>query len=155
MEVLQRAFIPLSKELQMSGRSGEAGSDFIYDWPADLFQGSDSTPWIVEEFARRLLTGFQSMRHTLATSSQGKDRPIFFIPSCLGGIILMKALIMAGSPQSDYVSIRKATRGMVFLATPFPGTSFQDVAAWAEPILKTWALLRNQSVTQLPDSVKG
>ncbi|KAF7549666.1 hypothetical protein G7Z17_g6223 [Cylindrodendrum hubeiense] len=128
---------------------------FTCNWPADLFQDSESTPWTVDEFARRLLAGIQNMRLTSATDNQRKDRPILFITSCLGGIILMKALVIADNSLGNYTSLRKATRGIVFLATPFRGTAFQDIAAWAEPILKAWALLRNRSVTQLLDSVKG
>ncbi|KAL6874786.1 hypothetical protein J3F83DRAFT_728672 [Trichoderma novae-zelandiae] len=128
---------------------------FTCDWPADLLQGADSVPWTVGEFARRLLAGILDMRLPLATDAKHRDRPIVFIASCLGGIILMKALVMADRPESDYYAIRKATRGIVFLATPFRGTSFQDVAAWVEPMLKTWASLRNRSVAQLLDSVKG
>ncbi|KAH7124211.1 armadillo-type protein [Dactylonectria macrodidyma] len=128
---------------------------FTCDWPADLFQDSDSTPWTVEEFARRLLAGIQNMIRPLASDGHGKDRPILFIASCLGGIILVKALVMADNLQGDYTSLRKATRGIVFLATPFRGTAFQDIAAWAEPRLKAWASLRNRSVTQLLDSANG
>lgn len=127
---------------------------FTCDWPADLFQESDSIPWTVREFARRLLAGIHNMRFHSTPDGQGRDRPIVFIASCLGGIILMEALTIADNPQSDYVSIRKATRGIVFLATPFRGTAFQDIASWAEPVLKTWALLGKRSVTQLLDSVK-
>lgn len=127
---------------------------FTCDWPADLFQDSDSTPWTVEEFARRLIAGIQNMRCSLAADDQTKDQPILFIASCLEGIILMKAIVMADNPQSDYIPLRKATRGIGFLATPFRGTSFQDIAAWAESMLKTWASLRNQSVTQLLDNLK-
>jgi hypothetical protein len=46
---------------------------------------------------------------------------------------LIKALDMA---SGEYDSVKKATRGVVFLATPFRGTSFQAVARWAEPALK-------------------
>ncbi|QYS95437.1 NACHT domain-containing protein [Trichoderma simmonsii] len=127
---------------------------FTCDWPADLFQESDSIPWAVREFARRLLAGIHNMRVHSTADGRGRDLPVVFIASCLGGIILMEALTIADSPQSDYVSIRKATRGIVFLATPFRGTAFQDIASWAEPVLKTWALLRKGSVTQLLESVK-
>ncbi|KAL7907364.1 hypothetical protein GGI35DRAFT_470583 [Trichoderma velutinum] len=127
---------------------------FTCDWPAELFQESDSIPWTVREFARRLLAGIHNMRFQSTADGRGKDRPIVFIASCLGGIILMEALTIADNPQSDYISIRKATRGIVFLATPFRGTAFQDIASWAEPVLKTWALLGKRSVTQLLDSVK-
>ncbi|OTA00183.1 hypothetical protein A9Z42_0056160 [Trichoderma parareesei] len=127
---------------------------FTCDWPADLLQGSDSIPWTVGEFARRLLAGILDMRLPLAVDPRSRDRPIIFVASCLGGIILMKALVMADRPESDYRAIRKAARGVVFLATPFRGTSFQDIAAWVEPMLKTWASLRNRSVSQLLHSVK-
>jgi hypothetical protein len=109
---------------------------FTCNWPADLFQDSDSTPWTVDEFALRILAGIQNIRRPLATDRQAKDRPILFIASCLGGIILMKALVMADDPHSNYLSLRKATRGIIFLATPFRGTAFQDIAAWAELMLK-------------------
>ncbi|PTB49886.1 hypothetical protein M431DRAFT_96663 [Trichoderma harzianum CBS 226.95] len=128
---------------------------FTCNWPADLFQESDSIPWTVGEFARRLLAGIHNIRLPLAADGRDRDRPIVFIASCLGGIILMEALIMANNPQSDYISIRKATRGIIFLATPFRGTAFQDIASWADPLLKTWASLGNRSVTQLLESVKG
>ncbi|KAM4065654.1 HEAT repeats domain-containing protein [Hirsutella rhossiliensis] len=80
-----------------------------------------------------------------------QDRPILFIASCLGGVILMKALVMA---NNEYRCVRTATRGIVFLATPFGGTSFQDVAKWAEPGLRAWASLRGREVSKLLDSVK-
>ncbi|PNP51091.1 hypothetical protein THARTR1_08319 [Trichoderma harzianum] len=127
---------------------------FTCDWPADLFQESDSIPWTVREFGRRLLAGIHNMRFNSTADGRDRDRPIVFIASCLGGIILMEALTIADNPQSDYVSIRKATRGIVFLGTPFRGTAFQDIAAWAVPVLKTWALLGKRSVSQLLESVK-
>ncbi|OTA67968.1 ARM repeat-containing protein [Hypoxylon sp. EC38] len=108
------------------------------DWPADLYESSQLIPRTIDEFARLLLDGIQS--HTR------EDRPILFIASCLGGIILMKALDMA---SQEYSSIRAATRGVIFLATPFRGTSFQDVAAWVEPLLKKWASIRSENVTSL------
>lgn len=70
------------------------------------------------------------------------------------GIILIKALVIAGH-SSEYAVVRQSTRGIVFLATPFRGTSFQDVADWAEPGLRAWALIRGQKVSSLLDDVKG
>ncbi|KAK7414261.1 hypothetical protein QQX98_006858 [Neonectria punicea] len=123
---------------------------FTCDWPADLFQQSDSIQKTNEEFARRLLDGIK--RRPPATNDRGtEDRPIIFIASCLGGVILMKALVMA---DNEYRCIRTATRGIVFLATPFRGTSFQDVARWAEPGLKAWATIQGQEVSKLLENVK-
>lgn len=117
---------------------------FTCDWPADLYETSELIQKTIEEFARLLLNGIQG--HVR------EDRPILFIASCLGGIILIKALDMA---TAEYSSIKKATRAVIFLATPFRGTSFQDVARWAEPGLKTWASIRSRKVTKLLDNVKG
>ncbi|KAM6506307.1 hypothetical protein FSOLCH5_013297 [Fusarium solani] len=129
---------------------------FTCDWPADLFEPSDSTRKTIEEFARRLLDGIR--RRTFATNGHARreDRPILFIASCLGGIILMEALVMEALMMSDneYLSVRRATRGIVFLATPFRGTSFQDVANWVKPGLKAWASTRSREVTELLHNVK-
>ncbi|KAK0617465.1 hypothetical protein B0T14DRAFT_498474 [Immersiella caudata] len=123
---------------------------FTCDWPADLLQPSDLVQKTIEEYALFLLDGIQ--RDLLVTDTTRECRPIFFIASCLGGIILAKALVDAGK---EYLPLRKATRGIVFLATPFRGASFQDVAAWAEPGLTAWALIRDQEVNKLLDRVKG
>ncbi|KAL7784928.1 hypothetical protein V8C37DRAFT_413165 [Trichoderma ceciliae] len=126
---------------------------FMCDWPANLFEQSDLIQKTPEDFARRLLAGIN--QRPLPKTTKGKDRPIVFIASCLGGIMLMKALLTADHPPSEYTVIRQATRGIIFLATPFRGTSFQDVANWAEPGLRAWALVRGQEVSKLIDSVKG
>ncbi|KID80780.1 nacht nucleoside triphosphatase, partial [Metarhizium brunneum ARSEF 3297] len=126
------------------------------DWPAELFERSDLIQKRIEELARLFLDGIQRRPSATNTSSRRGDRPIIFIASCLGGIILMKALVMAqyescsigGSSGSD-------THAIIFLATPFRGTSFQDVANWAEPGLKAWAWIRGQKVTRRLDDVKG
>lgn len=123
---------------------------FTCDWPAEMFQPSSLTQKTNEEFARLLLNGIK--RRPRATNDRRiEDQPILFIASCLGGVMLMKALDMAGK---EYKCIRTATRGIVFLGTPFGGTSFQDVAKWAEPYLRARALFRGREVTKLLDSVK-
>ncbi|KID85464.1 nacht nucleoside triphosphatase [Metarhizium guizhouense ARSEF 977] len=126
------------------------------DWPAELFERSDLIQKRIEELARLLLDGIQRRPSATNTSSRRGDRPIVFIASCLGGIILMKALVMA---QYESCSTRSSpgrdTHAIIFLATPFRGTSFQDVANWAEPGLKAWAWIRGQKVTRRLDDVKG
>ncbi|KAI0099572.1 armadillo-type protein [Hypoxylon sp. NC0597] len=108
------------------------------DWPADLYEKSEFTQRTTEECARLLLNGIQRRAR--------QDRPIVFIASCLGGIILMKALNMA---SQGYKSIKTATRGIIFLATPFRGTSFQDIAGWAQLLLKTWAWIQSKNVAMV------
>jgi hypothetical protein len=125
---------------------------FACDWAADLLQPSDLIQKTEEEFALHLLNGIQGRPPAKSDHTRREGRPILFIASCLGGIILMKALVGAGE---EYSSLRGATRGVIFLATPFRGTSFQDVAAWAEPGLAAWASIRGREVNKLLASVKG
>lgn len=123
---------------------------FTCDWPADLLQPSDSVQKTGEEFASLLFEDIRRELHTTSNPARSNDRPILFIASCLGGIILMNALVGADVNHS----VRRATRGIVFLATPFRGTSFRDVAALAEPGLNAWALIRGREVIKLLGIVK-
>lgn len=126
---------------------------FTFNWPADLFESSTNVPKSLDQYATRLLNGIQQGLHNRGAGT-GR-RPILFIASCLGGVVLMKALLIANRDASEYQDIRNATQGIVFLATPFRGTSFENVASWAVPSLKAWAWVKNQKVTKLLDSVKG
>ncbi|KAL6406466.1 nacht nucleoside triphosphatase [Ilyonectria robusta] len=126
---------------------------FTCDWPADLLQPSDLVQKTIEEYALLLLDGIQ--RGLLGDDAKRGDRPILFIASCLGGIILTKALVDANVKESRYYRVRRATRGIVFLATSFRGTSFQDVAVWAELGLKARASIQGGKVSKLLGSVKS
>ncbi|KID83128.1 nacht nucleoside triphosphatase [Metarhizium guizhouense ARSEF 977] len=125
---------------------------FTCDWPAELLQDSVSTPTTLEQSARCLL---DSIRQLLAENdAAGLVRPILFIASCLGGIILIKALEIDDSYDRNErhpVPLRTATRGIVFLATPFRGTAFKH-ASW--PILQGWALIQDQTVSALIEYTK-
>ncbi|KAK4149429.1 hypothetical protein C8A00DRAFT_46964 [Chaetomidium leptoderma] len=121
---------------------------FTCDWPADLLQPSDLVQKRIEEYALLLLDAIYRDLSVADTA----PRPVFFIASCLGGIVLAKALVDAGE---NYLSLRRATCSIVFLATPFRGTSFRDVARLAEPGLKLWALFRRRKASKLLDMVKG
>jgi hypothetical protein len=141
----------LADKFMLPSRVGRARI-FTCDWPADLYETSELVQKTIEEFARLLLAGIKYRPLAAGDRARGEDRPIFFIASCLGGIILSKALAMA---NSEYLSIKSATRAILFLATPFRGTSFQDVAGWAEPGLRAWASIRGQEVTKLLSYAKG
>ncbi|KAK3347627.1 hypothetical protein B0H65DRAFT_587565 [Neurospora tetraspora] len=127
---------------------------FTLDWPADLLQPSDLIPKHDGEIVTLLIDG---INRELLAKNKTRDRPILFIASCLGGIILMRALTTAADHEctTSCYCLRKATRGIIFLATPFRGTSFQEVAHWADPGLTAWALIRDRKVSKLLDSVKG
>jgi len=124
---------------------------FTCDWPADLRQPSDLVQKTVGELALLLFDGIRRQPPARSNDAREGDQPILFIASCLGGIVLMKAMVDAGEA---YHSLRGVTRGIVFLATPFRGTSFKEVAAWAEPGLKAWTSIRGQQVSHLLDNVK-
>jgi hypothetical protein len=117
---------------------------FTCDWPAELFQPGDSVQSTIDEVALCLLDGIN--RRPLSKHSVKDDRPLLFIASCLGGLVLIKALVSADNERSEYHHIRRATQGVIFLATPFSGTSFQRVASWAEPGLRAWASVRGKEV---------
>ncbi|KAI1475573.1 hypothetical protein F4774DRAFT_421453 [Daldinia eschscholtzii] len=118
---------------------------FTCDWPADLFQPSNMVQNKIDELARLLLIAIHDVR------AEDPDRPLIFIASCLGGIVLMKTLVMA---TSEYVHIQRAIHGIVFFATPFRGTAFHDVATWAELVLKTQASIQGQQVSSLLEYLK-
>ncbi|KAH0565281.1 hypothetical protein GP486_001331, partial [Trichoglossum hirsutum] len=123
---------------------------FTCDWPADMLQ--KSVPTTLEESAQVLL--YSIRRHLTANRRAREDRPILFIASCLGGIILIKALEIDDnydSGSSDLPSLRRMIHGVVFLATPFGGTAFKDIP---DIIWKAWALLQDQTVTALIDYTK-
>lgn len=118
------------------------------DWPASLFQPSALTSKTVGDYTRPLLAGIK--RELLEDDHfEREPRPILFIASCLGGVILSAALVKAASADSDYHRIFRATRGIVFLATPFRATSFKDVADWAEVALRFHASCTDQKLTTL------
>jgi hypothetical protein len=118
---------------------------FTYNWPADLLQPSDLVQKTEDEFAALLFEVIHRQLQSTSDHARSGERPILFIASCLGGILLMKALTSTG----EYQSVRRAIRGIVFLATPFGGTSFQDVSAFAEPGLRVWASIRGREVSNL------
>ncbi|KAJ6032415.1 hypothetical protein N7540_003147 [Penicillium herquei] len=124
---------------------------FTCDWPSDFFESSSYVQKSFDNFASGLLAGIKA-RPAPKICSIREGPPILFVASCLGGIVLMKALVEAQT-RSDEL-ILKATRGIVFLATPFRGTVFEDVAYWAEPGLRLLASSRSQTVSKLLDEVK-
>lgn len=121
---------------------------FTCDWPADLLQQS-SVPTTLHECAESLRSSL--VQHLTAN----RGRPLLFIASCLGGIILIKALEIDNQhaeDSSDSPSLTRATRGVVFLATPFRGTAFKNMPGF---LLKTLSSLQDQTVTALIDYALG
>ncbi|KAF1950992.1 hypothetical protein CC80DRAFT_425498 [Byssothecium circinans] len=121
---------------------------FTCDWPADLRQQS-SVPTTLDECA-------QFLRDSIVQHLKENERkPVLFIASCLGGIILIKALVMdnqRATDNTDSPSLTKATRGVVFLATPFRGTAFKNMPSF---LLKALSFLQDHTVTALIDYALG
>ena len=128
----------------MLPKVAERARIFACDWPAHLLQKS-SVPTTLDESAGVLRESIN--QHGKANTT----RPILFIASCLGGIILIKALEMDKlhtKNHTDSPSLVGATRGVVFLATPFRGTAFQNIPGF---LLKALASLQDRTVTALID----
>ncbi|KAI0113579.1 peptidase C14 [Nemania sp. FL0031] len=135
----------LANEHMLQTKVGSARI-FTCNWPAGLFL--QSVPTTLEESAKSLRDSI--LQHLNWDGQSFSDRPILFIASCLGGVILMKALDM-DRPQGNDSSrspLISATRGIIFLATPFLGTAFKDMP-YLE--LKVWASLSGKEVTSLID----
>ncbi|KFG78551.1 hypothetical protein MANI_121576 [Metarhizium anisopliae] len=128
---------------------------FTCNWPAELLQKPDTIATTLEESARHLLNSLTlHMAEGRRETPRRPRRPILFIASCLGGIILIKALARdpkLGSDERDLTALRKATRGIVFLATPFRGTSFKEIPEFVLPL---WAWLGGRSVSALIDCTR-
>lgn len=122
---------------------------FTVDWPASLFKERSTIEMTIIELARSLLLSIQSR------PGADESRPILFVASCLGGVVLIQAIVTAAQSEKEYTSLWRATGGIVFLATPFRGTAFQDIAGAAVTILKGYARLAGKQVTELLDSVKA
>ena len=96
-------------------------SIFTYDWNANYFE--DAPVDTLLGHADALLTLVSE------TQSSGK-RPIIFVASCFGGLVLAKAVTRAAQEGSLYRHILAATVGIVFLATPFRGSDAAREATW-------------------------
>lgn len=122
---------------------------FTIDWPASLFKERSTIEMKITELARSLLLSIQSR------PGADESRPLLFIASCLGGIVLIQAIVIAARSEKKYTSLWRATGGIVFLATPFRGTAFQDIAEAAVTFLRGYARLADKQVTELLDSAKA
>lgn len=72
---------------------------FTLDWPANLFKDENEIEMTIDHIASRLL-------HSIETRPGAKkDQPILFIASCLGGIVLMQAMVTAARSRNEYAHI--------------------------------------------------
>ena len=93
-----------------------------YDWNGNYF--GDAAVQTLLGHADSLLG---LVAEDIASTS---DRPLVFIASCFGGLVLSEALNRASQPGSLYAGILLRTVGVVFLGTPFCGTDASRNVQW-------------------------
>ncbi|RGP71810.1 ankyrin repeat [Fusarium sporotrichioides] len=102
-----------------------------YDWNANIDKDAETQSLLGH--ADKLL-----LKLSIERVKQKKSRPILFIASCFGGLLLAKvsinheqegkdsdhrkALLLASEPYGRYKDIYRLTIGAIFLGTPFQGT---------------------------------
>ncbi|RKL04917.1 hypothetical protein BFJ70_g17166 [Fusarium oxysporum] len=94
---------------------------FTYDWNANYFQDAP---------VQTLLSHADTLLAHIAETRDVKSRPIIFIASCFGGLVLIEAINRAGQEGSPYRHVLLSTVGIVFLATPFNGADASREARW-------------------------
>lgn len=97
----------------------------LYNWPAKFY--TNAVDLTLHDLAEGLWLDIHARR---CQRREPVYRPILFIASCFGGLVIAKALHSAASKTSTYSYLRDATVGIVFLGTPFNGTPMQRQAQW-------------------------
>ncbi|KAK0741212.1 P-loop containing nucleoside triphosphate hydrolase protein [Schizothecium vesticola] len=95
---------------------------FTYDWNANYFEDAP---------VQTLLGHADTLLRLIVAEGRGSQtRPIIFIASCFGGLLLAEAINRAAQEGSAYRHILLSTVGVVFLATPFRGSDAAKQAQW-------------------------
>jgi predicted alpha/beta hydrolase len=92
---------------------------FLYEYNATAVYGQDSDTFIGK--ANELLEAARIKR------DGAEDRPIIFLGHSMGGLLIKQALINAHN-NPKYASIKNATAGLVFFATPHNGGDWKLVS---------------------------
>ncbi|RDW58661.1 hypothetical protein BP6252_13137 [Coleophoma cylindrospora] len=110
---------------------------YTYDWDANCF---DDAP------VHTLLGHANDLLVCIARQRESQDRPMIFVASCFGGLILAEAICRAGQEGNPYRHVMLATVGAIFLATPFSGSTAVSQAKW---FITVKGILGAQSSDQL------
>ncbi|KAK4162839.1 putative kinesin light chain [Cladorrhinum sp. PSN259] len=94
---------------------------FTYDWNANYFADAP---------VQTLLGHADTLLGLIAEGRGSQTRPIIFVASCFGGLILVEAINRAAQEGSAYRHILLSTAGILFLATPFHGSDAAKQARW-------------------------
>ena len=96
-------------------------SIFTFDWNANYFEDAP---------VQTLLGHADSLLALTKGNQSSSNRPVVFIASCFGGLVLAEALTRAAQEGSPYRQVLLSTVGVVFLATPFQGADAHNEARW-------------------------
>ncbi|KAF7524554.1 hypothetical protein G7054_g11381 [Neopestalotiopsis clavispora] len=88
---------------------------FTYDWNTNIERDAATDGLLA--FA----DGFLEALH-IEKFEDSKKRPILFVASSFGGLLLIRALHRASERESKYHHILQSTAGVIFLGTPFQGS---------------------------------
>lgn len=97
---------------------------YTFSWNARYY--ADASVARIENVAEVLLSVLQSQRD----KGDEHSRPLIFVASCFGGLIVTKALEIANIHNSQYRKLLVANSGVVFLGSPLQGTKAGKAAQW-------------------------
>ncbi|KAH7215414.1 hypothetical protein DER44DRAFT_820271 [Fusarium oxysporum] len=116
---------------------------FTYDWNANYFKNAPV----------QALLGHADTLLTHLLKDRGRERrPIIFVASCFGGLILAEAINRAAQLESVYKDILLSIAGIVFLATPFRGSDAAKQAQWQVIV---GGIMGEQASSQLVDDLNS
>ncbi|KAM0799817.1 hypothetical protein BDR22DRAFT_854308 [Usnea florida] len=116
---------------------------YTFSWNASY---SKDAPVIrIVNVAEIFLSNLRSQRD----EEDSHSRPLVFIGSCFGGLIITKALEIANTHDSIYRKLLLATSGVVFLGSPLQGARAAKAAEWH--VMIAGILNRHPSQTLLQD----
>ncbi|RYP20805.1 hypothetical protein DL767_009390 [Monosporascus sp. MG133] len=94
---------------------------FTYDWDANYFENAP---------VQTLLGHADNLLALIAAEHGPLPRPVIFVASCFGGLVLAEAINRAAQEGSPYRHVLFSTVGIVFLGTPFKGSDAARQAQW-------------------------
>ncbi|KAK0724150.1 hypothetical protein B0H67DRAFT_640719 [Lasiosphaeris hirsuta] len=121
---------------------------FTYDWGANSFKDAP---------VQTLLGQAATLLGLISEARGSQTRPIIFIASCFGGLVLAEAMNRAAQEGSPHRTILLSTVGVVFLATLFRGSDAAKQAQWQvvsdrelRKLTQSFAELARTDSAQLP-----
>jgi hypothetical protein len=116
---------------------------FTYDWNANCFENAP---------VETLLGHADALLALVNKNQSSEKRPIIFVASCFGGLVLAEALNRAAQDGSPSRQVLLSTVGIVFLATPFRGSHAAREARWRVVV---GGIMGEQTSNQLVDALNN